>query len=296
MNLSDCDKIYQAAWSTSDQDKFREYCQELFLEYPVIPIGARRGAIGFWRARKVDDGLDWWGNVDEMYAPPITNAFNRRLSNEGSPCFYASNYYQTTIHEIEAGVGDVVQFASFQITEFEQLLLMTIGEFANVFERGFMMLNGIGLEAYEAMGFDRMDSTKRSVVISIDKFFAHVLSDVKAREEAYMRTRTLTELLYVQQPYAHGIAYPSVRHPHGVNFGILPEVAKEKLQNVACFVRKVRGKHSYCMNDLESLHSCVDLTAAGDFVWVKATPGVMNTYNRTLQEVVRMQAEDKDRA
>lgn len=292
MHLADCEAIYRAAWETNDQAKFKEYCEELLHEYRVFVIGAKRGSVGFWRTRLVENEKPW-PNVSDMYAPPADKAFNRRFSNKGSPCFYASNDYRTTIHEIEANVGDVVQCASFQLGYFDQIILITIGEFANVCTRGFMMLNGVGMPAYEAMGIGQMGLVKRTQIVSIDKFFAHVLADVNARNEDYMRTRTLTELLYREQPGAHGITYPSVRDPHGLNFAILPEIARERFQNVACEVHRVTGKYSYCMNDLEPMLSCVALSDTGDFTWAPKIADKISQYNLTMEELAKGHAEGR---
>lgn len=265
MQLADCDRIYRAAWLTEDQVRFKELCLELLEVYKLLSIVLARGNV-FWRARVATRKA--FGNISDLSYPPPEKARSGRLNRQGRPCFYLSSTPETAIQEVLAGPGQLVQVAGYKIQPGQELHLILIGEFAHVYKRGYTSLSGVD-PGNSIGGILMRNQAQTPVMISIDKFFAAILSDPKAHETDYMRTQGLAELLHKKLPKANGIAFPSVRDPLGFNFGVLTEVADQIFENTCCTLELVGELHMYGVFVPFPLEHAIGTTGNGDFMWAE---------------------------
>ena len=201
-----------------------------------------------------------------MNYPPPEKATSGRLNRKGIPCFYISSNVETAVREVQAGPGELVQAAGFKVRPSKLLHLVLVGEYAHVHKRGYTSLNGTDPEG-TIRGLLKQHSSQAEVMISIDKFFAAVLSDPQARETDYMRTQVLSSLLHERLADAHGIAFPSVRDPLGFNFGVLAKFSDEIFENTCCALQRVGQLHMYDMLVQGTVQSAIGTKPNGDFVW-----------------------------
>lgn len=290
MQLADCDRIYRAAWETSDSDRFRVLCLELLETYRCLSVGIGRGNV-FWRARIM--GKEPFRNISEMGHPPPEVARGGRLNRAGQSCFYISSNAETAVREVSASKGQHVQMAGYRVRAGAVFNMILIGEYAHVSKRGYTSLNGTD-PGGTIKGLIRQHSKLAPVMISIDKFFAAVLSDPKAHELQYMRTQVLGELLHKRIDSAHAIAFPSVRDPLGFNFAVLAAAAPRIFENTSCVVQAIGDLYLYDQLEQTTICSALAVKQNGDFLWPeKPVEGQWYQYGLSQDELEKARSEGK---
>lgn len=285
MRLEECDRIYSVALSTKDEAEFKALCSELLQWYQINVVTTGRGKSVFWRGRIVEK--EQFTNLRQMLAPDKSQARAGRLNRKGIPCFYLAGDTHTALREINAVTGQLVQFAGFRIRPGVTMSLIVIGEYAHVSKRGHMLLGGEDRNG--AVADLLAKSPNVGLLLSIDKFFAHVLQQEEGEDgSGYMRTQVLAELLHAEEPEADGISFPSVKDTYGFNLGVIGSRSENLFQNVACQVLSVSGQYMFCMNELANIRSAIGVAPTGDFVWLPPAEDdarYRNIYGFTPEEV-----------
>lgn len=292
MDLDGCDIIFDGALLAQSEVEFCEHIAPLFSTYKILSVGLGRASI-FWRARGMKNGP--WPNLFDLDYPPPEKSRRGRLNDDGSPCFYVANSIQTTLLEIEAGEGHLVQVAGFRVLVDEILRLIVLGEYANVRKNGYMHFSGSDPGGTVRNLINQRDK-EALPLLYIDKFLASVVGDPQARESSYTLSRALGKYLHTRVD-ADGIAFPSIRDPGGFNLAVEPAPSDRVFQNVACVLVKIGKKRRFGVIDYEIISSATGIDEQLNFVWAdKYQAGTLNLYGLNEQEhaFVDSQADGAD--
>ena len=240
MNLDQCEAIFDRALASSNEAEFCHHISPLFDIYKILSFGLGRGNNTFWRARIVESGP--WPRLKDLDYPPPEKARVGRLNDAGSPCFYLAGRVETSLLEVEAKEGQLIQVAAFKIDPEEMVRLILVGEYTYVHKSGYVRLTGVDPAGVVTKMLNEMRPEDAVAMIYIDRFFASILSDPQARDSGYMFSRALGAALHSRISDADGIAFPSVRDPGGLNYAILPAPSDRVFRNGACGLGKIGRK------------------------------------------------------
>ncbi|MDH5834231.1 RES family NAD+ phosphorylase [Luteimonas kalidii] len=291
MNLDACDSVIEDVLQSSTEGEFCYRIRPLLDFYDVLSVVFGRGETIFWRARATNEGR--FANLEQLDYPPAQFARVGRLNDHGVPAFYAANSIHTALCEIEARDGQLVQVAGFRLVSGATLGLILVGEYANVQQSGYV----------HTLGTDPGGTIKRLIrehgrgahaQIYIDKFLSSVVNDPLARESNYTFSRALGAMLH-RSVSAHGISFPSVRDPGGINIAVHPEPSDLAFENVACALVRVGKRRRFGMLDHEVITASIGLDHDLNFVWpATSQPGRICIYNVTPAEYAAILADNPD--
>jgi hypothetical protein len=252
-------------------------------EFGVLSFGIGRTST-YWRARIIEENR--FDLLEELDYPPADLVKTPgRLNDIHDPYFYVSSTLETAVAEVQPIHGQLVQVAGFRIAPHQILRLIFLGEYHNVHKRGYTSFTGNDPGNIVRKLLYEQPLDHRSVLLLIDNFLAHVISDKEAARNDYLHSRALRDLL-LAKVNAHGIAFPSARDPGGVNFGIQPKPSDQLFHNVCCVIVKVGKKRTFAPHDLEFVGVAAGLTQdRKGFVWnPNERPTEITMYNMTREE------------
>lgn len=263
MELDQCDILFDKALCSKNKEEFSTAIDDLFSYYSILSVGLDRADI-FWRARPANDATH--KNVIDMKYPPKDIAGLGRLNDKGSPCFYAASNIETALLEIDAEGGKLYQVAGYRVLLEENLRLALIGEYANVQKSGYLHLSGVDPNLTITKMLNKSGENEARRKIYIDKFFAHILSDIDATKNEYCFSRALSSSIY-SRVKVDGVAYPSVKDPGGLNVAINPTSFDRIFHNVSCLLVHVSKIRKFKHIDFTIIKSAKYLDDQDNFVW-----------------------------
>ncbi|TKV06613.1 RES domain-containing protein [Citrobacter sp. wls619] len=171
-----------------------------------------------WRARKADEahpeGFDY---IQDIIYPPAQFAQTGRLNNEGESVLYASVSNHGCLAEIGAIPGDKVQVAAFKLRSEHKLHCGFVGSIVRAHK-------------WNSEYFTRVQKTlepfteeQKTSIFLIDSFLAEILADGRARENNYLHTTTLADVLRGGRKQPDAIVYPGVESVGAKNYAIHPD-------------------------------------------------------------------------
>lgn len=283
LTLNRCEDLIGKTLASTTRSDFQAAVSPLLNEYKILSFGIGRSST-HWRARIIEH--DRFSLLDEIDYPPA-NVITRpgRLNNAGEPYFYVSSNVETAVAEVLPKEGQLVQVAGFRIVPDGILRLICLGEYHSVYKRGYISFNGTDPGGTVRKLIHKMSFEERQTCLLIDNFLAHLISDRQARNNNYLHSRALRDLLY-DHVGADGITFPSARDLGGVNFGVKPDPSDKLYHNVCCIIVRVGKKMQFAPLEIELVDAASGLTQdRKGFVWeaeIKPTQFVM--YNMTKDE------------
>lgn len=281
MNLDDCEKIFSNTLASKTESEFAFEINPIWDKYEILSLGFGRGSI-YWRARLVEDEI--YTNIDELKYPSKEKAKLGRLNEIGKPCFYAATTRETALAEVDAQEDQLIQMAGYRVPLESCLQLALVGEYSNVQKTGYISMTGSDPDRTISKLLNEKSLSEGIRCVYIDRFLSEILADVDAKNDNYLKSRTLAELIYSKVD-ADGIAFPSVKDKGGFNIAVKPDSYEKNLHNVACLIVKVKRKRKYGILEYEVVKSAQTIDDNGDFVWMpKDSPYEMGIYGMTKHE------------
>ncbi len=283
ISLDQCEKLIEEALDSTTQDGFQRAVSPLLDEYEILSVEIERSAT-HWRARTIEkDRFNFLDQIDYPSANLVTKP--GRLNGIGDPCFYVSSTIETAVAEVVPEEGQLVQVAGFRLAPDEALRLICLGEYQNVYKRGYMAFNGTDPGGTIGKIVRQLSLEKLQIHLCIDNFLAHIIFDKEARNSNYFHSRALRDLLF-SRVNAHGIAYPSVRDLGGVNFAVKPVPSDKLYHNVCCLIVRIGKRRRFAPLEMHYVDFATGLTNdRKGFVWARRSnlPGIV-MYNMTKEE------------
>jgi hypothetical protein len=282
MTLDDCEEIFSKALLSKSESEFVYEIDPLWSYYELLSVELGRGSI-FWRARPVEEKI--YPSVADLKYPPKNAARLNRLNEKGVSCFYAAKNIETALAEIDAQEGQIIQVAGYRILPNSGLRLALIGEYAHVQKAGYISLSGTDPDRTISRLMNSKPIHEALRYLYIDKFFSNILTDENARNEGYLKSRTLGGIIY-SKINVDGIAFPSVKDKGGFNVAIKPEGFEEKMHNASCLVIEIMRKRKFGVLEYRLIKSAQRIDDDGSFYWMPedTPPGIMGVYGMTKDE------------
>lgn len=277
------EEFVEAALASTTRRDFQLAVTPLLEAYEILSFGIGRSST-HWRARTIDSKrFDLLDQIDYPPAHLVTRP--GRLNDVGDPCFYVSSTAETAVCEVLPTEGQLVQVAGFRVAPAEVLQLICLGEYQNVYKRGYTAFNGTDPGNTVKKIIRDMPIEQRDICLLIDNFLAHVISDKHARDSNYLHSRALRDLLYARVD-AHGITFPSARDPGGVNLAVKPGPSDSLYHNVCCIIVRIGKKRRFAPLEMSLVGVASGLTKdRKSFVWgTKQDPTEIVMYNMTKHE------------
>jgi hypothetical protein len=292
MTLDECEKVFDAALSSTTESEFCLVIEPLFKEYEILSLEFGRGSI-FWRARIIESAV--YSNLSELDYPPPNLAKQGRLNDHGSPCFYISARKETALAEVGAKEGQLVQLAGFRIVNEFPLRLAVIGEYSNVQKNGYMHFAGKDPEMAITKILNSMPRQEAFKKIYIDKFFANVLADPNASENGYMFSRALSQAIYSRNSSV-AIVFPSVKDRGGFNVAVKAKESDNSFHNVSCIVVELKKQRRFGIIEFDIVKSAERLDENWNFIWKEGNSSeTIGIYNMSKEEYDAAMKDPHDR-
>ena len=268
MTLDDCERIFAQIQGASSPSEVCHALGVLFDHYEVINVELNRGFV-FWRARFTDERP--WATVAQMGYPPAACAKPGRLNDENTPCLYAATREETALQEIEAKEGDLVQLVGFRAKLETPVRIAVIGELLHVQKTGYLRIVGSdpGRSMSRYLNSQGIDRGRR--LLYIDAFLSHLLADAEAKNNGYVRSRSIASMIY-RNAEIDGIMFPSVRDTLGMNICLQPGPVDSKIHAICCLHVRVTRVRSFGFIEYEVIEEAEQVIADGKFSWVKPLP------------------------
>lgn len=283
LTLDRCEDLIEQALASTTREAFQRAVSPLLNEYEILSFGIGRSST-HWRARIIEEQrFDLLDQID--YPPAHLVKKPGRLNNAGDPYFYVSSTTETAVAEVLPKEGQLVQVAGFRLVPNGMLQLICLGEYQNVYKRGYTAFNGTDPDGTLRKIIYQMTMEERQICLLIDNFLAHIISDREAWNTSYLHSRALRDILY-SHVEADGITFPSARDTGGVNFAVKPAPSDDLYQNVCCIIVRVGKKRRFAPLEMDFVGVATGLTEdRKGFVWAsEEKPQNVIMYNMTRDE------------
>lgn len=209
--------------------------------------------IPLWRARKCNDKPDGFDYIDEIMQPPAHLTPANRLNNANEPMFYLSTGPHAVLSEVHADIGDYFHVIGLKFKENKSITCASIGDIS----RYYKWQNLTSSESLDKLIAEVSPSHIDSLIFT-DTFLSGLLSDKNAKNEEYIRTRILADLLFKNNKI-DALTYPGVESEQQKNFAIKPNVIEDTFETAKTFVIKVTEKYLCGMYDFEVIRQNKDI-------------------------------------
>jgi hypothetical protein len=236
----------------------------LLTGYPDLNFSFGRGKI-FWRVRPC--GPSGFDNERELSYPKPDIARVNRLNDAGSPCLYLSTDPETAFSEIGATSGDHLHLAGFRVLADQQMRVAAIGEFSHVKKAGYVRVTGVDPDRTIARMINGYQPAHALRILLVDSYLASLLADPRAKEDEYLHTRTLADLIFKRSPLSVGMFYPSVRLHAGLNLALLPDAADKLVHGVVSAVVRINRALRFGYYDYEVVRTARGVGDSGQYLW-----------------------------
>lgn len=168
-----------------------------------------------WRARKVDEAHpEGFEQITDIIYPPPQYARTGRLNTEGMPILYTSISNHGCLAEIGAEPGDKVHVSAFTLKPEQRLHCGFLGDIVRVHKwrsEDFPLVQKALIPYSEA---------QKTTIFLIDSFLAETLADSRAKENGYLHTTVLADVIRNGKNTLDAIVYPGVESSGAKNYAI----------------------------------------------------------------------------
>lgn len=221
--------------------KDRDFISEGFrLLLSQLPMGFHDvTATTVWRARKTDDDHpEGFERISDVIYPPAEVAIAGRLNTNGSSVLYATISNHGCLAEVCAEPGDKVQVSAFTLKPEQKLHCGSLGGIVRAHkwnsEDFFLVQKTLAPYSEE----------KKTSIFLIDSFLADIFSDVQAKNNNYLHTTTLADVIRDGKKELDAIVYIGVESVGAKNYAIHPN-AMYKFNIPDMYLIEITQKHPY---------------------------------------------------
>jgi hypothetical protein len=263
MTIDECDALFaDIRAATSLTLLTGQFGRLLDAGYAVYRIGLGRGAM-FWRARPC--GPDGYPNVRDVTYPPAHRAALNRVSAENEPRFYAAARRETALLEqTNCERGQHFHLLGTWVKNGHQIRVLVLGELHHVYKLGYF--RAFGGDPGVGRQLNALPRDQGLKAVYIDAFLGSILSDPKARDSDYVRSRALLSVIASRYP-VDAVFYPSAKDPLGTNLVITPEAVEQQMVYCASRVARVERRLEFGIIESTLVRQADGIGPSGEFQW-----------------------------
>lgn len=264
LQLGFLDDLTTQIIESTDANFIREKLNLILDHYQIINYEFHYDR-AFWRARKCPT-KDGFANISDVGCPPTALTSPGRLNEAKDPVLYTSINQPSTLVEIGADEGDFIHVVAFEQIPNRAIRCGTIGEFTHIHRWGAGLTSDIvGKLLNEQM--NKMPHEFGKSLVYTDAFLNSLLRDKDAKNNNYIHSRILSNLIFSRNPNLDAIEYTGVALESSRNYAIKPSAADRALQVGAHFVLKIHKKYKYGTYDFEVLRNAEGVESTGKIIW-----------------------------
>lgn len=283
ISLDQCEELFLRIKNSENPEELIKTYKILFKHYPPLQFSLGRGAI-FWRARKCSSE-NGYTTTSQVSPPPPERTGAGRLNNPGEPVLYAATKEETAIAELDIAEGDTVQVSGLRILPDKEVRLLAIGDFFHIYKKGFSKIFGADPNNSVSRFLNSFPLHHGKSIIYIDAFLREILSDKKAKELLYNRTRSIVNALTLTQLQFDGCIYPSTKNDSGLNLYAKIDAFKSKFHITSSKLVKIKKIRSYGIYELEVTKQATGLKNDGTFIWQSSNTDQQYLFGLTDDEI-----------
>lgn len=234
--LQEVNKLATLILESNDSEALRSLINDVRKNIAILIFQHSTESV-LWRARKCNDTPEGFDCINDIMQPPANFTPNNRLNNAGEPILYLSTGTHAVLAECHAEIDDFFHITGLKFRENKSLTYGSIGEIS----RYYKWQDSTHSEVLDKLIAETNPLDIDSLIFT-DTFLASLLSDVNARKNNYLHTRTLADLLFKNNEI-DAIAYPGVKSEQQQNFAIKPEIANDIFEIANTFVIKITEKY-----------------------------------------------------
>lgn len=223
----------------------------------LITFGITSGSL-YHRARRIEAG-DRLSTPSDLSYPPKQFAGPQRLSDPQVPNLYAALREETSLSEIDARAGDLVQLTAFAIKPGAELRLTSLGQFTGCYKNGHLPMVGPDPGNTLARLLNQREPLDRQMLVFADSLLSEVLASPEARENDYLKTRLLVSKIYGKNACS-GMLYPSVRNVGAANIAITAAACDQAMQPISSRVVKITAHHDFSLYEFTVLRHVIGIS------------------------------------
>nr|WP_233093816.1 RES domain-containing protein [Enterobacter hormaechei] len=246
LSLQEVNELAKLILSTNDSEVLRSAINQVRKNLAIITYQYSID-IPLWRARKCNDKHNGFDYIDEIMQPPAHLTPANRLNNANEPMLYLSTGPHAVLSEVHADIGDYFHIIGLK---FKENKLITCGSIGDI-SRYYKWQDSTSSESLDKL-ISEVPRTHIDSLIFTDTFLSALLSDKNAKDEEYIRTRILADLLFKNNKI-DALTYPGVESEQQKNFAIKPDVIDDTFEIANSFVIQVTDKYLCGMYGFETI-------------------------------------------
>lgn len=213
MHPGDAAEICRQIKNSNDRDVIYAGIRQQLSQ---LPMGFHDvTATTVWRARRVDEAHpEGFEQVTDIIYPPAKCAKTGRLNTEGESILYTSISNHGCLAEICAQPGDKIHVSAFTLKPEQRLHCGFLGDIVRAHK-------------WNSENFSRVQKTlapfsevQKTSIFLIDSFLAEILADSQAKENSYLHTTVLAEVIRNGRNTLDAIVYSGVESFGAKNYAI----------------------------------------------------------------------------
>lgn len=250
----------------NNSDTIKQKLEYLFKFYNVInfDLGATPDKLVF-RARKCD--CIGFNNISDMCCPPAKITKAGRLNTANKPILYLTQNAWSAFDEIGVTDGDFAQIITYSYINKPRLAI--IGEIERVFRKENSsyspQLTQHIRSTFEHLGTSNMDAMRS--YIYTDAFLSNILKSNNAKDNNYIHTMHLSEIIFNKYVTIDGIMYDGIESNGAINIALKESSQNSHLKAENCYIFKINKKYGYGIYDHTMINRSNSIDDFGNIVW-----------------------------
>ena len=268
--LNIIDQLRGGAKSRLPYDQIRAVMSALAKRGGVYQTYSIPVELPICRARRLED-KKWFTSKDDLGPPPPKKTVaHGRCHQPKHPLCYCSLYEDAALAEVNAELGEHYVISTFTMPK--GIVLIPVGELDYFRRTGRTYIghsNPQSAKPYE----EALDKEDWSVRALIDAFLADEFIKPATTQTDYKITSAFSDVLLNGDLNPHtpieAIVYPSVAFREGINFAVLSEVHKSKMQLVIAETKNIEITEvlGYGIFDYQVLATLKSVSSEGRLDW-----------------------------
>lgn len=218
------------------------------------------------RSRKCE-ASQRFNTLTAMIYPPVEKAGLGRANLQNQPALYTSGNFHTTLDEIAAQPGDLVQTIAIRPLKDRQLRAFLGGEFQSVYNSGNSLVGYRKHEQFLQSRLQQLSVEDRAEQLFVDGFFAEAFRREAKRPQEYLPTAVFASHLASRNL---AIAYPSVETPHGINVAMASKLFDQTCEVIESQLVEITDYFGFGVYRWKQIAVSNSFAPNGDIQWIEA--------------------------
>ncbi|WP_319939982.1 RES family NAD+ phosphorylase [Xenorhabdus littoralis] len=252
--------------NSEDKDFINKSFRILLRQLPIRSHDVTTTTV--WRARKTDeDHPEGFDQITDVIYPPAKVTRAGRFNTDGSPVLYATVSNHGCLAEVCAEPGDKVQVAAFTLNPKQKLHCISLGRVVRAHK-----WNSGDFSDVQKVLTPYSEEEKTSIFL-IDSFLTDVFSDDRAKNNKYIHTTVLADVIRNGNDELDAIVYSGVESEGAKNYVINCD-AMPKFNIPDIYLIEITKKHPYGFYEWKLLRQRECYDNNGKIIWKPALDSV----------------------